>query len=177
MDNNVVNSLFIALSRMSFVLLKFNFRGVGGSEGKFSHGAGEQEDTAAAISFISSVKGIDLEKIAVAGYSAGAAFSLPVASKDDRVKALVAISPPLGMSGFEFLRNCVKPKLLISGSEDSFTPSSLFLEFCQMLPEPKEYHVIKTADHFWWGHEGTITAKVIPFLNSALQSQEKKKPS
>ena len=168
MDNNVVNSLFVALSRMSFVLLKFNFRGVGESEGKFSHGAGEQEDAAAAISFISSVKGIDLEKIALAGYSAGAAFGLPVAFKDDRVKALVAISPPISMYGFEFLRNCVKPKLLISGSEDNFTPSSLFLEFCQMIPEPKEYHIIEAADHFWWGHEDIIAAKVVAFLNSVL---------
>ena len=168
MDNNVVNSLFVGLSRMSFVLLKFNFRGVGESEGKFSHGVGEQEDAAVAISFISSVKGINLEKLAVAGYSAGAAFGLPVGFRDDRVKALVAISPPLGMSDFEFLRSCIKPKLLISGGEDNFTPESRFLEFCQMLPEPKEYHIVEAADHFWWGYEDIVAAKVGIFLSSVL---------
>ena len=168
MDNNVVNSLFVALSRMSFAVLKFNFRGVGESEGRFSHGVGEQEDVAAAISFVSEVEELDLTKMAIVGYSAGAAFSLPVGFKDDRIKALVAISPPLGMSDFEFLRNCVKPKLLISGSEDNFIPSSHFLEFCHILPEPKEYHIIEAADHFWWGYEDIIAARVGVFLDSVI---------
>ena len=168
MDNNVINSLFAALSRTSFVLLKFNFCGVGGSEGEFSHGIGEQEDVCAAISFISKVEGVDLERMAIVGYSAGAAFSLPVGFKDDRIKALAAISPPLDMSDFEFLRNCLKPKLLISGGQDDFTPSSSFLEFCQMLPEPNEYYIIEAADHFWWGYEDIIAAKVAAFLNSVL---------
>ena len=168
MDNNVVNSLFSALSQASFILLKFNFRGVGGSEGEFSQGIGEQEDVSAAISFVSSVKGVDMKKIAIVGYSAGAAFGLPIGFEDNRIKALVAISPPLDMSDFEFLRNCLKHKLLLSGGQDDFTPSSRFLEFCQMLPEPKEYHVIEAADHFCWGYENIIAIKVTAFLNSVL---------
>ena len=168
MDNNVVNSLFSALSQASFILLKFNFRGVGGSEGEFSHGMGEQEDVCAAISFVSSVTVVDMKKIAIVGYSAGAAFGLPVGFKDNRIKALVAISPPLDMSDFEFLRNYLKPKLLISGGQDDFTPSSHFLKFCQMLPEPREYHIIEAADHFWWGYEDIIAAKVTAFLKSLL---------
>ena len=168
MNNNVVNSLFATLAGASFILLKFNFRGVGGSEGEFGHGIGEQEDVCAAISFVSEVEGVNLEKMAVVGYSAGAAFSLPVGFKDDRIKALATISPPLGMSDFEFLRNCLKPKLLISGDRDDFIPSSRFVEFCHMLPEPKECHVIEGADHFWWGYEDIIAAKVAAFLNSVL---------
>ena len=168
MDNNVVNSLFATLSQESFILLKFNFRGVGGSEGEFSHGIGEQEDVRAAISFTSEVAGVALKKMAIVGYSAGAAFGLPVGFEDNRIKALVAISPPFDMSDFEFLRNCLKPKLLISGGEDDFIPSSRFLEFCHMLPEPKEYHIIEAADHFWGGYEDIITTKVTAFLNSVL---------
>ena len=143
MDNNVVNSLFTTLSQASFTVLKFNFRGVGESEGEFSHGIGEQEDVSAAISFLSSVNEVALKRMAIVGYSAGAGFGLPTGFKDGRINAVAAISPPLVMFDFEFLRNCLKPKLLVSGGKDNFIPSSHFLEFCQMLPEPKEYHIIE----------------------------------
>jgi hypothetical protein len=168
MESNVVNAISKALSQTSFISLKFNFRGVGVSEGEFSQGIGEQEDVAAAISFVSSVKEVDPSKIALVGYSAGAAFGLPVAVKDDRIKALVAISPPLNMFNFNFLQNCLKHKLLISGSRDDFTPLSRLLEFCQTLPEPKKCKIIEAADHFWWRYEDIIAAKVATFLSSVL---------
>ena len=72
MDNNVVYSLSEALTQASLASFKFNFRGVGGSQGGFSHHTGEQEDVKAAISFISTVKEVDSSRIGLAGYSAGA---------------------------------------------------------------------------------------------------------
>ena len=168
MDNNVVNSLFEAIARASLIPFKFNFRGVGRSEGEFSQGIGEQEDIAAAISFMSSVKEVDSSKIGLVGYSAGAGFGLPVGFKDDRIKALAALSPPLSMFDFEFLRSCLKPKLLLSGSEDEFTTLRQFLEFCQSLPNPREYDTVEGADHFWWGYEFSIAAKVTAFFARAL---------
>jgi hypothetical protein len=128
---------------------------------------GEREDVAAAISFIASVKEVDSERIGLIGYSAGAGFGLPVGFEDDRIKALVAISPPLDMFDFEFLRNCFKPKLLLSGDRDNFTSPGQFLEFCQTLPAPKEYQVIEGADHFWWGCEHVAAARAVTFLTSA----------
>jgi alpha/beta superfamily hydrolase len=168
MDNNVVYSLSETLTQASFASLKFNFRGVGGSQGEFGQGIGEQEDVKAAISFISTVKKVDSKRIGLAGYSAGAGFALPVGFKDARIKALVAVSPPLAMFDFDFLKDCPKPKLLISGSNDNFTPVDQFLEFCQNLPEPKEYESIKGADHFWWGYESILAAKVTAFFTKVL---------
>lgn len=168
MDSTVVNAVFSTLARASFISLKFNFRGMGASEGEFSQGTGEQEDVAAAISLVSSVKEVDLSKMAVVGYSAGAAFGLSIAFEDDRIKALVAISPPLDMFNFNFLQNCPKHKLLISGSRDDFTTQPRFLEFCQTLPEPKEYEIVEAADHFRWRYEDIVAAKVTSFLSSAL---------
>ena len=164
MDNNVVNGLFEVLVQASFIALKFNFRGVAGSEGEFGQGIGEQEDVAAAISFIASIKEVDLEWIGLVGYSAGAGFALPVGFKDERVKALAAVSPPLTMFDFEFLKDCFKPKLFLSGSGDDFTSPHQFTEFCQALPDPKEYEVIEGADHFWWGYEFEVGAKVSSFF-------------
>jgi alpha/beta superfamily hydrolase len=168
MDNNVVYSLSEALTQASFVAFKFNFRGVGGSQGEFGQGIGEQEDVEAAISFINTAKKVDSKRIGLAGYSAGAGFALPVGLNDVRIKALAAISPPLPMFDFDFLKGCPKPKLLISGSRDNFTPANQFLEFCQNLPEPKECESIEGADHFWWGYESSLTAKVTAFFIKVL---------
>jgi alpha/beta superfamily hydrolase len=168
MDNNVVNCLCSALNAESFISFKFNFRGVGRSQGDFSNGAGEQEDVSNAISFVATLSEVDPEHIGLIGYSAGAAFALPVGCKDSRIKALGAISPPLSMSDFEFLKGCVKPKILISGSRDDFTPIGRFVEFCQDLPSPIEYDCIEGADHFWWGYEPGLARKTAAFFAKTL---------
>ncbi len=169
MNNNVVDSVFEALTHASLISLKFNFRGVGRSQGQFSQGISEQEDVYAAISFITTVREVDAKRIGLAGYSAGAGFALPVALENARVKALAAISPPLSMFDFDLLRSCLKPKLLISGSRDGFTSTNQFLEFCQNLPEPKECHIIEGADHFWSGYESSLATKVAAFFTEVIK--------
>jgi len=168
MDNNVVYSLSETLTQASLASFKFNFRGVGGSQGEFGQGIGEQEDVEAAISFVSTVKEVYYKRIGLAGYSAGAGFALPVGFNDDRIRALAAVSPPLPMFDFDFLKSCPKPKLLISGSRDNLIPIDQFLEFCQNLPEPKECESIEGADHFWWGYESRLAAKVAAFFTKVL---------
>jgi hypothetical protein len=168
MDNNVVCNLSETLTQASLASFKFNFRGVGGSQGEFGQGIGEREDVEAAISFISTVKKVDSKRIGLAGYSAGAGFALPVGFNDDRIRALAAVSPPLPMFDFDFLKSCPKPKLLISGSRDNLIPADQFLEFCQNLPEPKECESIEGADHFWWGYESSLAAKVTAFFTRVL---------
>ena len=168
MDNNVVNSLSEALAQASLISFKFNFRGVGESQGEFGHGIGEREDVEAAIAFVITVTEVDSRRIGLAGYSAGAAFAFPVGSNDKRIKALAAVSPPLTMFDFDFLKSCPKPKLLVSGSRDDLITADQFLEFCRNIPEPKKCETIEGADHFWWGYEPRLAAKVSAFFTRAL---------
>ena len=168
MDNNVVNSLTEALVRVPLISFKFNFRGVGGSQGQFDRGIGEQEDVDAAISFVSGLPEADPARLGLAGYSAGAGFAFPVGVRDARIKALAAVSPPITRFDFESLQDCLKPKLLISGDSDDFTPAGQFLEFCRNLSEPKECLSIAGADHFWWGYESELAEKVAEFFTRAL---------
>jgi alpha/beta superfamily hydrolase len=168
MDNNVVCNLSETLTQASLASFKFNFRGVGGSQGEFGQGIGEREDVEAAISFMSTVKEVDSMRIGIAGYSAGAGFALPVGFNDARIRAMAAVSPPLPMFDFNFLKSCPKPKLLISGSRDNLIPADQFLEFCQNLPEPKECVSIEGADHFWLGYESSLAAKVTAFFTRVL---------
>jgi uncharacterized protein len=168
MDNNVVNSLSETLTRASLATFKFNFRGVGRSQGEFGQGMGEQEDVEAAIAFVSKVTEVDSERIGLAGYSAGAGFGLAASFDDDRIKALAGISPPLTKLDFKLLRSWPKPKFIILGSRDHLIPIANFLEFCQNLPEPKECQSIEGADHFWRGYESTLATKVVAFFIRVL---------
>jgi alpha/beta superfamily hydrolase len=168
MDNNVIRTLAQALAGASLASLRFNFRGVGGSQGQYGHGRGERQDVGAAISFVSALDDVDAGRLGLAGYSAGAGFALPVGADDGHVKALVAVSPPLAMLDFGFLTDCLKPKLLILGSRDDLIPAGNFIEFCRSLPEPTEYEIVAGADHFWWGYESNLAARVAAFFTATL---------
>ncbi|MFC2042217.1 alpha/beta hydrolase [Chloroflexota bacterium] len=168
MENNVVDNLCAALTQVGFLAFKFNFRGVGRSQGEFGQGIGEQEDVRAAIAFVTEVTEADAAKLGLAGYSAGAGFSFTVGVTDARVKALAAVSPPLSMFDFTLLKDCVKPKFLISGSMDDFTPATQFKQFCQGLPQPRKCLTVEGADHFWWGHEFNLANEVADFFVKAL---------
>ena len=168
MYNNVVSVVSVALVQASIVALRFNFRGVGGSQGEYGGGIGEQEDVEAAISYVATRDKVDAARIGLAGYSAGAGFSMLVGCKDKRVKALAAISPPLAMFDFECLKGCAKPKILVCGERDDFTPVDRFTEFCQSLSDPKEFATIAGVDHFWWGRESEVADRVAGFFVEAL---------
>jgi uncharacterized protein len=168
MDNNVVDSICINLKAKSIISLKFNFRGVGESEGEFSNGSGEEDDVKSAIEFLLSQKELDPLRLGLAGYSAGSAWGVAAACRDPRVKSLAAISPPLSMFDYSCLRDCIKPKLMISGTEDQFVPVKPFVGFCQTFPEPKECLTIDGADHMWWGYEESVAEKVADFFSRTL---------
>jgi uncharacterized protein len=168
MDNNVVNAICEVLTTSSILSFKFNFRGVVGSEGTYTNGIGELSDVNAAISFVATQKEIDAGRIGLAGYSAGSAWGLTAGCQDVRIKAMAGISPPLSMYNFSCLQGCSKPKLMISGTEDSLIPTTPFQNFCQTLPDVKECHVIEGADHLWWGFELDIAKVVTAFFKREL---------
>ncbi len=171
MNNNVGYAVGQALAQSSIAALRFNFRGVGSSEGQYANGIGEQEDVKAAVSYLASVKEVDKTRIGIAGYSFGAVVGMPVGVKDERVKALAAISPPFSLSDFRFLLNCHKPRYLILGNMDEYTPESDFLEFCGKLNEPRQCETVKGPDHFWAGYETEVAGKIAGFFSKELKQE------
>jgi alpha/beta superfamily hydrolase len=172
MGNNVVDAVCNALVRYSIAALKFNFRGVGRSQGRYDDGRGEGEDARNAIAYVSTTKNIDPARLGLCGYSAGAAFSLPACCSDERVKAIAAISPPLEMFDFSFIADCTKPLLLVSGSYDDFTPAERFIAFCRELGNTSEQELIVGADHFWQGYESELAERVVAFFKKALDTDK-----
>ncbi len=161
MFNNVVDAVQGSLVGKGFSTLRFNFRGVGGSKGEYGDGALEVEDIRGAAAFIAQeVDG----PLYLAGYSFGAYVGLSGVASDDRVKALICISPPLAIYNFTALRDERRPKLIVAGERDFICPVTELEELFLSLSQPKGLHIVPGADHFWWGIEDRVADYVIDFL-------------
>lgn len=163
MHNNVVSSLQSALAGVGFSTLRFNFRGVGESEGSYADGSGEEGDVRGAVDFVMTDQGADTP-LYLLGYSFGAAVGTRAVAGDDRVEALVCISPPIAMYDFSYLTGDRRPKLLVAGDGDFVCPVAALRELFDSLGEPRSLHIVPGADHFWWGREDQVANYVIDFL-------------
>jgi len=149
MHNPVLRVALETAHQEGFRTLRFNFRGVGGSEGSYSEGIGEKEDVKAAIQFLDSMQKETKRPLFLVGYSFGAWTGIPVAIQDDRVKGVVAISPPLEIYDFDFMRGYKKYKLVLVGDQDEWCPVSRLKAWFDQLDEPKSLTLIEGADHFY----------------------------
>ena len=168
MHNNVVDAVCSSLGEKEIGWLKFNFRGVGGSEGRFADGIGEKEDAWAAISFGERQAGIDPEKIGLCGYSFGSLVAFPAAVEDDRVKAVAGIAPFVQPENL--LHQYAGPKLLVCGTQDEFINYKALEKMVQKMPDPKELSLHPGVDHFWMGEEGALGERVAQFFAKYLKA-------
>jgi len=118
MHNKVVYHVAKTLHGYGLAVLRFNFRGVGLSEGAHDNGRGETEDVYAALNYLA--KEFHGTPLLVAGFSFGAAVGLRSGCEDSRVSELIGLGFPVNDSDAGYLRACTKPKLFIQGSEDRF---------------------------------------------------------
>jgi alpha/beta superfamily hydrolase len=168
MHNNVVSVICQALARESIAALRFNFRGVGRSEGEHEEGIGEQADVRAALDFLESAEGVDKGRLGLAGYSFGTRVVMPVALCDSRVRAVALVSPFLSDADWQSLKTYDVPKLFICGNEDSFISPHKVKRLAGEAAPPSECVTVSGADHFWWGFEAKIEGKVAEFFKAAF---------
>jgi alpha/beta superfamily hydrolase len=138
-----------ALARIGCAVLRFNFRGVGSSEGSWDEGTGEIADYRAALD-VMAARYPDTELWA-AGFSFGSWVALTVGATDDRVRVLIGIAPPLDRYDFSVVAKSTKPKFFIQGEFDELCPLKRMYEFYSQVPEPKELVVIDAASHLFDG--------------------------
>jgi len=166
MDNPVITTCAEVASQEGLSTLRFNFRGVGESQGSYGDGIAEKEDVRAVADYLHSrLKGDDLPLILV-GYSFGAWVGFPIAADDERFVGMVAVAPPLGIYDFGFLKGCKKKKLFIAGDKDLFCPLALLEKWYQQLDEPKSLAVIPNADHFFLFHNRYLTQPLREFFKT-----------
>jgi len=140
-----------ALQRHGVAALRFNFRGVGRSEGVHDEGRGEQDDVRAAVD--ETARRFPGLPVVAGGFSFGSSMALRVGARDPRVRALFGLGFPISMvSDTSFLDGCAKPRLFVQGENDSFGSGARMRELVAGLPEPKSLVVIPGSDHFFAGH-------------------------
>ena len=176
LHNKVVFHTMKALNSFGFPVLRFNFRGAGLSHGEHDHGNGEVEDVRTALNWLDAEFRLPL---IFAGFSFGAAVGLRAACSDARVKALIGVGvPAIPVAAdteaprtytFDFLSDCDRPKLFVSGARDQFGPRAKLDALVTSAAEPKKLVLIEGADHFFEGRlrelretiEGWVTQEVL----------------
>ena len=153
MHTKVVYRSAKALRGIGCAVLRFNFRGVGGSDGTWDHGHGEMDDYRAGLHYVATR--YPKTTIWAAGFSFGAWIALTVGSEHPRVDALVGIATPTHYDT-TVMQTSKKPKFLIHGERDQLIPLKAMWQFYSQLLEPKELVVIDAADHLFDGKVGEV---------------------
>lgn len=161
MHNKVVYNTMKSLTAAGLPVLRFNFRGVGLSEGQHDHGLGEQDDVRAALDWLTARF---VKPVIVAGFSFGSFIALSACCGDFRAAGLIGLGIPVRAAGrdysFDFLARCPQPKLFISGDHDEFSPVDALRATWAHASEPKRTLLIEDADHFFQGTPASPGAKL-----------------
>ena len=160
MDSAVVRAVCRALTAQGWVAFRFNFRGAGDSAGRFDEGRGEMDDVAGAVDFLCTLAEVDAARLAVVGYSFGAAVGLQQAARDPRVGWLVGIALPQEYYAARWLDADTRPKLFIAGKNDRWAPADALHEYVARLPPPKRLRFVPRTDHFFAGREAEVAALI-----------------
>lgn len=177
LHNKVVFHTMKALNGFGFPVLRFNFRGTGLSEGEHDEGNGEVEDVRTALDWLDAEYHLPL---IFAGFSFGAAVGLRAACADARVRGVIGVGTPIGpvvsdsevprTYTFDFLQDCAKPKLFVSGARDQFGPRAKLEALVAAMPEPKKLVLIDGADHFFEGRLRELRETIETWVKEQLKS-------
>jgi alpha/beta superfamily hydrolase len=148
MHNDVVAAVTEVYQKLGYSTLRFNFRGVGNSQGQYSEGVGEQNDVAAAVAYLTAKR---VATVTLAGYSFGAWVNACWVSNGGAVRHMVMVSPPVAFIGFKDLQPLDCLELVVTGDQDDIAPAA---QIQQCLPDwnpNARFEIIKGADHFYGG--------------------------
>jgi alpha/beta superfamily hydrolase len=149
MHNKVIYRLARGLRRAGIVALRFNFRGVGRSEGEHAHMTGEIEDARAALEYLRGrYPGLPY---ALAGFSFGSRVIMRLGCESAGARFLMALGFSTRMGPVDFTAHCVAPKIFIHSTHDEFGPKPDFERMYEKVGEPKQLIWIEAADHFFAG--------------------------
>jgi uncharacterized protein len=164
MHNNVVESLVRVYQQAGYSTLRFNFRGVGGSQGEYDNGQGEQEDVNAALHYLAE-QGKNV--VDLAGYSFGAWVNGLTRLDGGIVRQMVMVSPPVAFLDFGSAQPLPQLRLVIAGSRDEIAPPELIQTTLPTWNPGARLEIIEGADHFY----GTYTAELESILTNYLAGE------
>jgi uncharacterized protein len=168
MHTKVVFRAAKAALQLGLPVIRFNFRGVGASDGEYDHGVGERDDVGAALDYLE-VRWPHTP-VCLMGFSFGSWVGLAAGACDPRVSALIGLGLPAGWN-FGFLRAVTKPKLIIQGTEDVYGPRPTVQALFDRFGEPKRICWVEGADHFFTQRVEEVQAVIRGFLKEVLDDR------
>ena len=170
MNNKVVFTLFQVFVQQGFSVLRFNFRGVGRSQGSFDRGEGELSDAASSLDWLQSYNP-NATACWVAGFSFGAWIGMQLLMRRPEIASFVSIAPPASMYDFSFLAPCPVSGLVVQGDKDEVVAEAAVGKLVHKLHNQREitidYRVVGGANHFFHNHLEDLTEAVGDYLSTA----------
>lgn len=173
MDNEIVKDMRGAFSGAGFATLRFNFRGVGRSTGKFAAGTGEVDDVLGALEFLRRQAGVDPARVSVVGYSFGARVGLEAAVRDGKVPACACLGFPArgedDVSRSAYFKGITFPTVFVAGTEDAVCKLGVLESIVRAYGVERVCRLepIQGADHFFAGvgQRGIAVRRIVQFVN------------
>jgi uncharacterized protein len=154
MNNPLVYHLYYTFANRGFAVLRFNFRGVGRSQGSFDHGQGELSDAASALDWVQA-NNPDARACWIAGCSFGAWIGMQLLMRRPEVEGFISVAAPASLYDFSFLAPCPSSGLFIHGDKDAVVPIAAVGQLVEKLKTQKgiviEQQLIRGANHFFDG--------------------------
>ncbi|HUN49620.1 MAG TPA: alpha/beta hydrolase [Candidatus Sulfotelmatobacter sp.] len=171
MNNKVVYNTFHTFAKRGFSVLRFNFRGVGRSQGSYDHGQGELSDAASALDWLQSYNA-NATGCWIAGFSFGAWIAMQLLMRRPEITGFIAIAPPANLFDFAFLAPCPSSGLIVHGKDDDLVPEADVAKLAQRLANQRdiriEYKTIPGASHFFEDHLDDLTNVIDRYLHKAM---------
>jgi alpha/beta superfamily hydrolase len=178
MNNRIVYSMFRAFSRRGFSVLRFNFRGVGRSQGSFSRGEGELADAASAVDWLQTYNP-NASTCWVGGFSFGAWIGMQLLMRRPEIDRFISIAPPASSHDFTFLAPCPSSGLILQGDQDDLVPHESVQKLVNKLSHQRDikidYRVVPGANHFFNEHMAPLEAAIENYLDLHLQQDTSSK--
>lgn len=182
MNNKIVYRLFHIFAQNGFSVLRFNFRGVGKSQGKYDNGIGELTDAATALDWLQA-QNPDAPTCWIAGFSFGAWISLQLLMRRPEIEGFVAVSPPANLYDFSFLSPCPAAGLITQGDKDDVVSEESVNKLATRLGGPQgtrvDYRIVPGADHYYRGIEedlGNVVGEYITARMADFKQKRKVRP-
>jgi len=168
MNNRVVYEMFYCFQRRGCSVMRFNFRGVGRSQGLFDGGIGELSDAAAALDWLQSLNR-ESRGCWIAGFSFGAWIGMQLLMRRPEVEGFISVAPPENLYDFSFLAPCPSSGLIIHGEKDRVAPPASVQKLVDKLKTQKgitiEQQVVDGANHFFEGKIDELTDRCAEYLD------------
>ena len=163
MYNPVVETITRTFQHQGYTTLRFDFRGVGSSQGRYDKGIGEKRDVCRALDYLAR---IHMDKICLAGYSFGAWVNAQIHSGDAPVSEMIMVSPPVAFIDFGPIQELANLKLVITGSEDDIAPVQMIQERLPAWNPTTRFEIIPGADHFFSGYAGILASTLMAHIEA-----------